>query len=65
MILAEELKWLLGTHSLWLGVYSSPSLGLIWFSRHKRTKSIGRIDAAIANALTEKDYKRLISYIEY
>eukprot|EP00966_Prymnesium_polylepis_P331062 7386637-Prymnesium_polylepis.1 len=31
MILADALKLLLATHSLWCGVRSAPSLGLLWF----------------------------------
>ena len=65
MILADALKFLLAAHSLWCGVRSAPSLGLLWFDEVKRTKRLGAIAFALDNRLAEREYKKLISYIEY
>ena len=65
MILADELKWVLSSHSLWCGLHAAPSLGVMWFSRKKRIKCISGVTAALAGKMTEEQYRSLISFISY
>ena len=75
MVLADHLKWLLGSHGLWCGVYSSPMLGIQWFDRSKRIKAIDAIglcltpvrcpDSVVRSSITEGDFKKLVSFLEY
>eukprot|EP00966_Prymnesium_polylepis_P010809 249040-Prymnesium_polylepis.1 len=61
MLLADALKLLLATHSLWCGVRSAPSLGLLWFDEVKaRTKRLDALSLAMNDRLFEREYKKLV-----
>ena len=62
LVLADALKFFLATHSLWCGVRSAPSLGLLWFDEVKRTKRLDALSLALGNRLLEREYKKLVSY---
>eukprot|EP00966_Prymnesium_polylepis_P189345 4386733-Prymnesium_polylepis.1 len=60
MLQADALNVLLATHSLWCGVGSAPSFGLLWFDEVKRTKRLDALSLAMNDRLFEREYKKLV-----
>eukprot|EP00966_Prymnesium_polylepis_P023900 550287-Prymnesium_polylepis.1 len=47
------------------GTSSAEPLGLLWFDEVKRTKRLDALSFALDNRLVEREYKKLVSYIDY
>ena len=65
MLLADESKWMLSTHLSWLGVHTSPMLGIAWFSMEKRLKAINSINDILAGSANEEMALKTISFLQY
>jgi hypothetical protein len=65
MLLADESKWMLSTHLSWLGVHTSPMLGIAWFSMEKRLKAINSINDILAGSANEEIALKTISFLQY
>ena len=65
LMYARTGKWHAGTHTRWLGVCFSPTLGVAWLPPDKASRILAQLDELSAGSLTVSELARLQGRLEH